>query len=190
MMHSPLFIVLIFLIAVAVAWLLVWPMWQDASLARADVDRLRAVVAQEKEANERLISLASQIAEREEDIIKLEQSISNGRDVATLIAVFEEAATLNGLVLDGVAFSQSGVAPEESLAAASSTLDAVSAELTMAGTYPSFRTFMGDIEQSFPLLDIANISMSHEEEGEGTAIGTNPRFTFTVMLTSYYLSGR
>ena len=188
-MHSSLIAVLIIVITIPIIWFLVIPQWGDIGDLRARNGELEESIIEEREANIRLLELAEKIEARQEEVDNLEQTVGAERDVATLIAVYEEAASQNGLVLEGV----SPVDPLEGgegepLGPTGPLFESFASSITLSGTYPAFRAFLVDVEHSFPLVDIGKVSFTlDQEEGQAGVIGSNPPYAFEVLLTSYYL---
>jgi len=184
-MKSPLLGLLLLALVIPAVWFGIWPLWQKISIERAQAAELEQIVEAEKAANAKLIELAGQIASRQQDVETLEKSVSVNKDDATLIAVYEEAASNNGLVLTSIDFVDDAqpASLTEGEVATVSGLQITSSRITLEGSYTSIYSFLSDIEHSFPLVDIGEITfepLDEEETGD-------PEFTIEVLLTSYYL---
>ncbi len=188
-MKASLIAILLIVLMIPAVWFGVFPLWGEITAARAAVADLHSQIALERTANERLLALAESIEAREGAVASLEQTVPKERDVATLIAVFEEAASSNGLVLEGISMTdpvQGGeIVP---LGPTGDLFESIASQITLTGTYPAVRSFLVDVEHSFPLVDVGTITFQLEqEEGQQGVIGANPVYSFEVVLTSYYL---
>src|SRR3989344_3234396 len=158
-MKSPLIALLVIVLLIPAIWFGIFPLWQDAADTREEIARLEEVVAREREANIRLLELAKRIEEKQEEVSNLEQTVSKEKDMATLIAVYEEAASQNGLVLEGVSPQETDEGAE-TLGPTGPLFDSFASQITLSGTYPAFRSFMVDVEHSFPLVDMGEIAFT------------------------------
>src|SRR3989344_6372790 len=104
MIRSPLFAGLAAVVLIAVLWFGVWPLYERVTASRAEIKNLEVSIEEEKAAMVRLEELVRRMEERKDDIAKLEAAIPGNKDLASLIAVFEEAASINGLQLKGISF--------------------------------------------------------------------------------------
>lgn len=177
----------VYLAALLVVWFFVWPFWQDIQTSRTTVEALEADVAHERQVVDRLTEIEETIAANPERIAQVERAIPASRDVASTIAIFEEASSNNGLSLADVNVTP----PEETSTRQSkqrSVLKSVSTQLKMSGRYGAFTSFLQDIETSFPLFDISTISFSNPLRAgdEGAQQLQNPVLDFTVGLQMYY----
>lgn len=184
-MRSSLITALVVIIAIAIAWLGVWPLYQDVAGSRTAVDSLEQSVQAERDANARLERLAAEITERQDAVGALEEAVSKEKDSATLIAVYEEAAVVNGLLLNSIEMHDQERG--EGARPAGSAFESVASTIELAGTYPAFASFLTDVERSFPLVDIAHTSFSLADESSPEGVSENPEYNFTVTLTSYHL---
>lgn len=189
---------LIFILVLLVGWFGVWGGWKKIRDLRASVSDLRETLAEEQEAVRKLAELTQLVKERSAEIAKLEIAVPPKRDLASLIAAFEEAASTNGLALASLDIFEAetgralvetpSVAPDGSPAPA--IFNSVNARVGLSGRYPAFKTFLASLEKSFPLVDATDITVQPPTEGGGTAgtASVNPSLNFTVTLEGYYLA--
>lgn len=170
-----------------ILWFAVLPFYQDIQPLKESVAGLENSVKEEKASLILLESLKEELELREEEINKLNLAIPTQRDVATPVAVFEEASTINGLIL--ISIDVSDLEEERgSKKLLSSVLNALEIRIKMSGTYSSFEKFIEDVEKSFPLLEISQISfriLPAELSGQ-TGNLLNPSMEFDVVFETYY----
>jgi Tfp pilus assembly protein PilO len=183
MIRSPLFAGLLLVLLIAVLWFGLWPLYANVQSARGANKELERTITEEREATTRLEELVRRMEERKDDIAKLEAAIPESRDLAALIAVFEEAANINGLRLTAINFLKETADEDPAGEAGGSQVFAeAAAELELVGGYPALRTLLSDIERSFPLMDIRGMSFQPQD-------GDNPGspYEITVQLETYHL---
>jgi len=170
-------------IGLALLWLLTWPVFERVRELRASAKIIENEIAAEKEAITKLAELEREVGSHEDALDRLELAIPAKRDIASALAVFEEVANANGLVLNAVQFTE-----ESQPSAKKPAVQVVNALLKLEGRYGSLQTFFEDVEETFPLMDVVSVSFLVPQktgvEEEETLI--NPILDITLSLETYY----
>jgi len=172
-------------------WFGVWPLLGSVNLLRAVIENRQELVDVEREAITKILSTQQELESRQEDLDKLSLAVPSERDIATPIAIFEEAAGANGLVLSGLdVIEPESDSSSRQTRTTPSALGSFTANLQLTGRYGSITSFLENIESAFPLMEISNISFKINQEfvqssGSGAP---NPVMNILLTLESYYLN--
>ena len=193
MLQSPLLSALIFILILPIIWFGLIPLYGDASELRQKIAGLKEGIAAETELNATIDKLEAEISRRADTITKLEQSITPDKDPASFIAAAEEAASVNGLVLEDVTFEPASrstptLAEEEETSQTSArSLGKMPVSITLVGNYPAIRAFVGDLEASLPLMDVTSIEFDEEATPGSENEIMSGVFKVKIALNTYYL---
>ena len=179
----------VYAVLLLVLWLGLRPLLADSGELKAVISALKTSVNEEKEKLNKLSSLIKEIDAKEEELKLLELAVPPQRDIASIIAILEEASVINGLslnkigIVDEIPTNQPGIETKSS-----SVLGVFKASIELSGRYSSFRGFLKDMEKTFPLLDVSEVDFEFQEV-EGLEIELdllNPQLDFNVNLETYY----
>jgi hypothetical protein len=196
MSRSPVIPFSLFALVLVVLWFGVWGFFGNVQETRARLSMLNREIEAEEEARATLEELSREIEERRDVVDELDRAVPPERDTASLIAIFEEAASVNGLVLEGLSMNEQERERERinvpqvtesedgTGVARGPSYHSFQASLDIKGNYRSFRNFLFDLERSFPLMDVSQVSFAHEQ-GEAISL-SDPTIDFSLILTSYY----
>ena len=173
--QSPLIALLVFLIALAGAFLFVQPMWADASSLAAERDNL----LEEKDALSEKLAELKQIQQKLEAVSEVSRrtslaAIPEKVEQDKLILDLAEIADKNDMVLNGVNFSipTSAIAGEV-------TRVGITANVT--GNEQSLVGFLKDIETNSRKLKVNTITIQIGESDIGIS-----RVNFNLNMEAYY----
>lgn len=177
---------LLLIVGLALLWLLTWPLLGRTQELKATAKLKVAEIAAEREAVARLAELENKVESRKDALERLELALPAGRDIAAAVAIFEEMANVNGLVLRNVQLSE----PAATKTGSKPMVEVLNVQLKLEGRYLALQNFLEDIETTFPLMDVVNISFlvppkaGSSEEEEDKFI--NPLLEITITLETYH----
>lgn len=171
-----------------VIWFGVLPIYREMQPLKESVVNLGLSIEEEKEDIVTLKSLEEELENKTDQVDKLNLAIPTKRDVSVPVAVFEEASTINGLILVSVDVSDFEKDNLTLKTKSSISLKALQVRLRLTGKYSSFRSFIGDVEKSFPFFEISQVlfRISSVELADENANLSNPSLEFDVVLETYY----
>lgn len=156
-----LFVLVIF--DIAVAYFLVYPFWNKAMLSkseltRSEIDHAKFVLVQGESQSflDQYRSLSSDAA--------LVSAALPVKDVKTpnLLALLDNFAQAAGLSLANISLVDK---PAEQTVVAENTVQAQEVDLAVSGTYPSFKDFVLRLQSSLRLIDIEEVSLQVDDQG-------------------------
>ena len=99
MSNSRVTSLIIYTILLLAVWFVILPMFQDNQMLRSSISILNAEVGVARDVINEIKAQEEILSEKDEEIKKLELALPIKRELSSIIAIFEEAATFNGLVL-------------------------------------------------------------------------------------------
>lgn len=181
---------IIFLILVLIIWFGAWPGFQKMRVLNGAVDDINMKIAEEKQAIEEIKSLARSVDAKKDELEKVRIAIPPQRDTASIIAILEEAANTNGLALSSIEIldpidqgsSRGGEGQSKN-----TILNSFTVRSSLTGRYASFRSFLKDIEASFPLMDTSEVLFQTPKNQDLDNIDLkDPLFDLTLSFETYY----
>lgn len=188
-LNSPKIIIallsLIFVAAFSI--LILWPNFQKFNILQKNIKVAEVELEGKQNYILSLDDLKVKLDENKEGLAKIETALPNDPTVSSLSLsdYFQKISSLSGLI-----FSETNpfsVAEKEE----SSKLRAITFNLKVSGSYPSFREFLSILEKSARLIEVETISF------EGATVGSSeeaeaspetiklPTFNLTLKVFSY-----
>lgn len=140
------------------------PLWADIQGLNSSKQELQTAINNMKERakdRDRLLEKYNAIAE--EDLARLNEMIPPDVDIAKLLVNMDDLAKTNGLILKRIDAKESkegsavvGGGPQN--------FEPISLELSVAGSYQSFRNYLAALEKNLRLIDVADITFSASEK--------------------------
>jgi len=186
MNKKTIIILILFIIFLAVVFLLDWPIYQKYLSLKNEVDTQKNLLASKEELLTKVQQLENVYEEQQDKIEKTEYVLPTSKKIPELIVQFEALASESGLILEELYFkeqkatgpiSQRGVEEGQKEIRPYKVLNIF---LSVTGSYESFRAFVKALEYNIRLLDIQKIKFSAEESQEVNG------FIFDLELTAYY----
>lgn len=199
-MNNKIIISLISLIAVfGIVFFLVIPLWSSVSDLKVDMNGLKL----ERVEIERFLTKSRQIErnylELEEEAQKVFLALPEGKDIPYLLIQFENIVRENGLLLDGIKFSQTTEEEKRSglkITRSSSQEDAqiklpteilnLSVDVSVSGSYEAFKNYLSSLENNIRLMDIKRIDLKSQAENENSIFDNFGIFQFNLKINTYY----
>jgi len=179
---------IIYIVIIFLLWFVIRPLLVDSKVIRESIVILETSISQEKQAIEELKALRDLVNSNKENIDNLKLAIPEERDISALIVIFEEAAAINGLVLNRIDINEKETTSLSASKGEAPTTATVNVNLNLIGGYGQFKNFLDSMERSFPLVDITKINFDVPSRGElGRDVDPfNPILDFEVGLNTYY----
>lgn len=181
--------ILLLLVFIGVVVFLDVPKVQEILDLRREVETQQEKLSQKQLLLAKAEELRKKYEENEENLKKVNYILPSGEDVPNLIVQFEALALEAGVALEGIKIYQVEEEVQSRAAAARAAQETaqkdyqtLSANLTLKGSYSSFKNLIELIERNIRLIDITaiNISVESIEETE------TPIFNFDIDLKTYY----
>jgi Tfp pilus assembly protein PilO len=164
------------------------PTYDAAQATRADMAKYDAALEKATELQQRkqaLLQKYNNFAPTDRD--NLQKFLPDHVDNVRLILDLDSIASRHGMVLQNLVVSTPGDAGNTqsaiaSISSAKQKYDMLTTQFTTAGSYQSFLQLMTDLETSLRLIDLTNLQI-----GISDANGSEPLYSFTVTLRTYWL---
>lgn len=174
---------LFFIAAAIVGIVLVYPEFQRMSAAaqlvseyEADFDAQNTLVLESGKLISDYKASAAEVAK-----VAAHLPLYSQRSMPELLIELEKLAGDNGLFLTRISFLHT-----EQGGADAKPYQIVNTQLSLKGSYRSFKNFAKATEKSMHLMDVALVSLIPLRAGEGEALTANTGFDISVSLNAYY----
>lgn len=168
--------ILLFIAAVAFAFWILLPIWNDAQamleLKKGNAENL----AQRKQLTASLGKLIGQYGERTADFNYFSKAIPAGQDIPGLLVSLEALASENGMIFSSVNFKPKDLKTPG--------VKILTVEIKTMGSYPAFQNYLKAMEKSLRLFDVVSVSFSGIAPGQTGASANN--LEFNLLVNAYY----
>ncbi|MBP6855948.1 MAG: type 4a pilus biogenesis protein PilO [Candidatus Pacebacteria bacterium] len=171
---------LAFLIASVFAYsLLVRGSYATIQGLRSDLASVQDKLEKYQSTNEKIKQLQAQFQNAGDVQQKVSLVIPRQKDVGYFTNQIVELARINGLSLQTI---NTAIVPIQQSVGATviKPLGKIKADVTIVGSYASFKAFLNQIENNVLVMDITDLKV------EGTTLANATTLTFTLSLISYY----
>lgn len=162
-MPRGLFALLIFIEALAVLGFLVWPKFQEFKNVSNQAKSIQETLKQREQYFAQLDQILRNLESRQEILQKFDQALPNKPDPDQLIYFLSLAAKNSGMLLQEIeglaAASLQGGASAGQDQSNQLQLKEIRFAARLTGTYPSFKNFLREIENSARLFEVERISI-------------------------------
>ncbi|MBU0476410.1 type 4a pilus biogenesis protein PilO [Patescibacteria group bacterium] len=196
-MPRPFIITIIILSVLVSGVFIIWPEYQELTDSRRKIEEKKAEVEIKKEYFSHLSEVSQNLEEYSEELSKINSALPNNPSIPALFDFLQKAASQNGLVLKNIgSFSLISQKPAQQSAPkpgeiAVSNFPASRAEVKMteiyldislSGSYSSFKNFLSTLEKSSRLIEVENISFSSLQEQKQGQINNNATSSFNLKI--------
>ncbi len=147
-----LFLILIFGV------LILWPKYEDLRSIKIEVERKQKELQYGKEYISGFLNLKERLKEYQNEILKIEDSLPFELSLPCLFSFFQKASSENGVILTALSWS------EPSAFGKNSRIKQTIFNISVSGSYQSFKQFLSYLEKSAKFFGIQNIAFSSDEE--------------------------
>ena len=199
-MNSKIVISLIcFVVAVGLAFFAVAPLWSDIKILEDDIVRLKQETVEIENLLAKGLQLEQKYLESEEEARKVILSLPEEADISYLMVQFEGLALQNGLLLEGMEFSQIKEAAAPGRKSVQSSLQetsqsdklpegvaTLSADIKVSGSYEALKSYLDSLENNVRSMDIEQINLNPPKEKEDGSFDQLGIFEFDLVVKVYY----
>jgi len=165
-MPRPLLIIIGLFLMLILAVGFTFPKYKNLTLLQLKVEEKEGELQLEKEYFSKLAETSEKLKKYEESLSKINSALSPDLRLPALFNFLQAAASQNGLVLKKIAPSPTNPLKEELLKEGwSPETRETGVNLTVSGSYPSFKNFISTLEKTSRMIEIENISFLSLEEG-------------------------
>jgi hypothetical protein len=151
-------------IAIIAGYFFTYPQWTDLSTNRASLAAAEAENARVKEAEAQMQTFLSQYNNSSDKLEGANKVLPlNHGALQDVLGNLDSYATASGISLASVAFADSGTNATKEIA--EYTVTYIDLTISASGTYPSYRNFLLQLENSLRLVDIHTINLAAGESG-------------------------
>ncbi len=146
---------------------LVFPRYQNLNLLQLKIEEKETELQSEKEYFSELSDISGKLKEYEESLSKINSALPPAPRLPALFNFLQTASAQNGLILKRIAPILTKPVEEESIKEGwDPKIQETRINLTVTGSYPSFKNFLSKIEAISRMIEIESISFSAvEKEG-------------------------
>jgi Tfp pilus assembly protein PilO len=164
-MPRPLAIIIGLILLAALGIAVVFPKYQNLSLLQSKVEEKEAILQSEKEYFSSIGDVSEKLKGYEEGLSKINSALATEPGLPDLLNFLQTAASENGLVLKKIAPTLPSSLKEELVRQGwSPEIKETGVNLTVAGYYPSFKSFLSALEKTARMIELESISFSASEE--------------------------
>lgn len=164
-MPRPFAIIIGLILLVALGIAVVFPKYQNLNLLQLKVKEKETELQSEKEYFSNLSEISEKLKKYEESLSKINSALAAEPDLPSLFNFLQTAASQNGLVLKKIAPTLPSPLKEELIEEGwSPKIQETGINLTVAGSYSSFKNFLSTLEKTARMIELESISFSASEE--------------------------
>lgn len=168
---------LVFLVSVAVGFIVVWPEWKMVNELKGERVLQEGSLEDIKDTIANINELSNKYDKSEEDINKLAIAIPPTPQIPELLIQVEELVKKNGLILGNIDFSVEGAKGE---GLSQDEVGIIAINVSVEGTYAGLKNILNDIEKNIRLMDVVSVSFSKIDKETGFS-------SYSISLKTYYL---
>lgn len=181
---------LFFTIAVIAVFVFTYPKYQTVTSSARLVEEKRKELDLQMALVQDISRLRSQYKEVKDEFARVELLVPvyNEGSIANLFVELEGLSGRNGVLLDGISFSQSKSLAKEKGKEKEKRYRIVNASVSLKGDYRGLKNFIQTIETNEHLMDITKISVAavKEQEKEGDVTTITQTLSLTIGIDAYY----
>jgi len=175
-MKKPIFIFTFFFSVLILLIFFIFPKYQEIADLKDRIEEKTAVLQRKEGYFQNLYDLEKELEGYKESLQKLNTALpAKNPNLPSLFNFLQKAVSENGLVLENMgSFSISSSKTKEELGE-------VDLELSVLGSYPSFKNLLTTLEKSARLIEVERFSFSSSAEEE--------IFRFALKIKVYFING-
>ena len=181
--HKPISTIIIFIIAVVFVFLFLLPKYQESSALQASVIQKQAEYNGKSLYYTKITDLLSSIETRSDALAKVNSSLPENLELASLIYFFQKKGTENGLAVKLITFSQASLATPArgNQASTGKEIKNVIFSVNVVGSYQGLKNFLSALENSSRLFSVQTIAFT-SLEGLQSSTAKNQTKTYDFKL--------
>jgi len=158
-------------------WQFVWPMYNEGNTFRKKIPQLTAVIAQEKDLQQRTGKLFQEINNSEANASLAINAIPSEKKVKDLISQIDYVVKKSNLTLEGISVDDKS----ESIQGAETTANSILGEteeykktagsVQVGGSYSNFKLFLKELSKMSRLVNVESISVRNSSDQSGEVSG-------------------
>ena len=159
-MARAIFSIVLILAAVGVSIVWTRPLWQEARLTAADKAEFQSTLLRFQElrkTRDELLNKYNSLSK--DDLLRLESLMPSRPDSGFLLTTLEALSKKNGVLLKRIDIREQAE-KAAALNQAALPFELLPFEITISGSYESFRSFLGDLERSRRLVEVKEVSFT------------------------------
>lgn len=155
-------------------WVLVLPTYDTIMAQRVALEERDVLLADRGKIIANINAHAQQYAEHSADIQRFSSIVPAQKSVPEIVSALERLASQNGLQLTSLSLGSNTNQGKELL------YQTQSVDMGLAGSYPSFKSFLQALERNIRIIDVISIDASPTSD-------TSPIIGFRLKGNAYYL---
>jgi Tfp pilus assembly protein PilO len=148
--------------SIALGYFVVWPKWNDYSVAKAELNTSLAKQDQLKQAQEKMTNFLSEYKQHSADAARLQQALPlSSNEMHNILNNFDTLTKSSGLTLGELSVEDSLQADQ--LGASAYSIQPIDLSISGEGTYDAFKNFLSGLESNLRIVDINSVTMNGED---------------------------
>ncbi len=178
-------ILIILLLALGLfVWRLFWPTFGQVYSLFQERNLWQTKLEQANDLSRKLGILQQEYSANEEEMNKIKTAVPMNEDTPALLVQLEALASQNGLILNSVNFlTPENQKKNNAQAIPSAAVKTTRVDLSLSGSYGSFKNFIKAVENNLRIMDINFIGLGSQETSVSAGLGLTD---FKVSMNVYY----
>ena len=148
----PYLIIFPIFLSVLLLFLLIWPKYQNLSSLNKEISKKELEFQSQEEYFQNLKDISERLKEYQESLSKIDSALPSNPSLPELCNFLQKTSSQSGLSLKEISPSSIATGGEE--------IKESKVNLTLAGSYPSFKNFLSVLEKSARMIELEKISFS------------------------------
>lgn len=164
--------IIFILVIVGVGIGLIRPQYQEFQILQLEIEKSEYQIRRQNERLKHLRSLSDELKEYQTELSIIDVALPKETFLPLLFDFIQKTSSQNGLLLEEISAS---VAPPAEL-----NIQEIVIDLSLSGSYSSFKDFLYSLENSARLIEVASLNFSSPKEQEALT------FNFELTIKTHF----
>ncbi len=189
-LHKPTISIIMAIIVGILIFLFVIPKYQEFQDAKITLSKKQAEFNGESLYHGKISEIIQAISERKEVMDKVESSLPEESEIASLIYFFQKTSNETGLVIKSLTFADTPVSvpmvlPVKAGLRPKKAIKDVVFTINLSGGYQGLKSFLLATEKSARLFEVESIVLNPLQSGQTSALVKLPNYDFKLQVKTH-----
>jgi len=174
--YSSSFIIILLIISVVIGLFITFPQYKNYKLAEKEFLTKKEELGSLEDYFSDLENTQKKLLERKDDLEKVKEGVPLQENAPLFLSLIKKTSSENGLILKNMEIQR-----EKEKLEKESRLKKIRADISLVGSYESFKNFISSLEKNARMIEIEDIDFSPKGENEDN-------FDFHLKVSAFFLS--
>lgn len=174
--YSSSFIIILLIISVVIGLFITFPQYKKYKLVEKEFLAKKEELDSLENYFSDLENTQKKLLERKDDLEKVKEGVPLQEDTPLFLSLIRKTSSENGLILKDMESQK-----KKKKLKKEGRLKEIKADISLVGSYESFKNFISSLEKNARMIDIKDINFSQKGENEDN-------FDFHLKVSAFFLS--